>query len=110
MASRRRVARPLCVWRPLLPPTTAPPKTHRDVEPTALLLRSGDVVVMGREARACYHGVPRVITDRPLLDDLLKAAAAAAAGGGCGGAGCSAAHLMQHMQGCRVNISIRATQ
>ncbi|ESO07556.1 hypothetical protein HELRODRAFT_123161, partial [Helobdella robusta] len=31
-------------------------------EPTALYLRSGDVVVMSGEARLCYHAVPCIIT------------------------------------------------
>jgi len=38
----------------------------RDTAPTPLLLRSGDVVVLGGSARNCFHGVPRVFTDRPL--------------------------------------------
>lgn len=69
----------------------------RDVEPTALLLRSGDVVVMGQQARACYHGVPRVLTDRPLPPELAAHA------------GLQDQACLQHMQGCRINISIRST-
>ncbi|CCM07222.1 uncharacterized protein FIBRA_09567 [Fibroporia radiculosa] len=34
----------------------------RDVEPTAILLRSGDVVIMsGPACRRAYHGVPRIL-------------------------------------------------
>ncbi|KAF6255205.1 alpha-ketoglutarate-dependent dioxygenase AlkB-like protein, partial [Scenedesmus sp. NREL 46B-D3] len=33
----------------------------RQQQPTPLLLRSGDVMVLGAAARACYHGVPRVL-------------------------------------------------
>ena len=33
----------------------------RETEPTAMLLRSGDVVIMSGEARRCYHGVPRIV-------------------------------------------------
>lgn len=73
----------------------------REVEPTALLLRSGDIVVMGQEARACYHGVPRVLTDNPLAADVLQAAEQA---------GDVYQPYLQHMQGSRVNISIRSTQ
>jgi alkylated DNA repair protein alkB family protein 1 len=73
----------------------------RDVEPTALLLRSGDIVVMGQEARACFHGVPRVLTENPLAADLLKAAEQA---------GDEYQSYLQHMQGSRVNISVRSTQ
>ena len=35
--------------------------TTREVEPTALYIRSGDVVIMGGESRKFYHGVPRMI-------------------------------------------------
>ncbi|KAG1803594.1 uncharacterized protein HD556DRAFT_1227041 [Suillus plorans] len=36
----------------------------RDVEPTAILLRSGDVVIMsGPACRRAYHGVPRILED-----------------------------------------------
>ncbi|KAJ2513638.1 hypothetical protein H4217_006217 [Coemansia sp. RSA 1939] len=33
----------------------------RDVEPTALLLRSGDILAMCGESRLAFHGVPRII-------------------------------------------------
>jgi alkylated DNA repair protein alkB family protein 1 len=65
-----------------------------------MLLRSGDVVVLGQEARSCYHGVPRVLTDRPLLQDLLVAAEQH---------GEQYQPHVRHMQGCRINISIRST-
>ncbi|KAG1756489.1 uncharacterized protein EDB91DRAFT_1092931 [Suillus paluster] len=36
----------------------------RDVEPTAILLRSGDVAIMsGPACRRAYHGVPRILED-----------------------------------------------
>lgn len=35
----------------------------RDVEPTALFIRSGDIVLMSGHARYCYHGVPKMIPD-----------------------------------------------
>ncbi|OAX39202.1 hypothetical protein K503DRAFT_769734 [Rhizopogon vinicolor AM-OR11-026] len=36
----------------------------RDVEPTAILLRSGDAVIMsGPACRRAYHGVPRILED-----------------------------------------------
>ncbi|TYI34147.1 hypothetical protein ES332_A04G183100v1 [Gossypium tomentosum] len=37
-------------------------KSRQD-EPLAMFLRSGDVVLMAREARECFHGVPRIFTD-----------------------------------------------
>lgn len=36
----------------------------RDDEPLAMFLRSGDAVLMCGEARECFHGVPRIFTDR----------------------------------------------
>ena len=33
---------------------------NRDEEPTAMVLRSGDAVILGGASRRCYHGVPRV--------------------------------------------------
>jgi len=35
----------------------------RDVKPTPLFIRSGDIVIMSGEARYCYHGVPRMIAN-----------------------------------------------
>lgn len=32
-----------------------------DDEPIAILLRSGDTIIMSRESRLCYHGVPKVL-------------------------------------------------
>ena len=37
--------------------------------PKALLLRSGDVVVMSGESRYCYHGIPAILP--PGLDAQL---------------------------------------
>ncbi|XP_005176167.1 nucleic acid dioxygenase ALKBH1 [Musca domestica] len=36
----------------------------REEKPTALFLESGDVLVMSRESRLCYHAVPRVMKAR----------------------------------------------
>ncbi|XP_025827894.1 alpha-ketoglutarate-dependent dioxygenase alkB isoform X3 [Panicum hallii] len=35
----------------------------RDEVPTAMFLRSGDIVLMAGEARECFHGVPRIFTE-----------------------------------------------
>lgn len=32
-----------------------------DVRPCALMLKSGDVLIMSKESRLCYHAVPRVL-------------------------------------------------
>lgn len=36
----------------------------REDTPTAMFLRSGDIVLMAGEARECFHGVPRIFTDK----------------------------------------------
>lgn len=33
----------------------------KDEKPTALFLKSGDIVVMSKESRLCYHAVPKII-------------------------------------------------
>eukprot|EP01039_Chlorochromonas_danica_P007562 gene7562-8362_t len=35
----------------------------KDIHPNALLLRSGDAVVMSGESRHCYHGVPVILSE-----------------------------------------------
>ena len=34
----------------------------KDITPVAMVVRSGDVVVMSGESRYCYHGVPHVLS------------------------------------------------
>lgn len=52
----------------------------RLIPPTALWLRSGDVVVMAGSARTCFHGVPRIFTDHPLPPALRAVAEGLSAG------------------------------
>lgn len=33
-----------------------------DEKPTAMLLHSGDIVIMSKNSRLCYHGVPKIIS------------------------------------------------
>lgn len=33
----------------------------KSVEPSAILINSGDIVVMSKEARLCYHAVPKIL-------------------------------------------------
>ncbi|KAK4886857.1 hypothetical protein RN001_003128 [Aquatica leii] len=32
-----------------------------DTKPTALFIESGDIIVMSKESRLCYHGVPKIL-------------------------------------------------
>ncbi|KAJ6846023.1 alpha-ketoglutarate-dependent dioxygenase alkB isoform X2 [Iris pallida] len=36
----------------------------REDSPTAMFLRSGDIVLMAGQARECFHGIPRIFTDQ----------------------------------------------
>ncbi|KAL5552607.1 hypothetical protein UlMin_040008 [Ulmus minor] len=36
----------------------------REDSPSAMFLRSGDIVLMAGEARECFHGVPRIFSDQ----------------------------------------------
>lgn len=36
----------------------------REVPPLAMFVRSGDVILMAGQARECFHGVPRIFTDK----------------------------------------------
>ena len=46
-------------------------ESFSDTPPTPLYLRSGDLVVLWKEARLAYHGVPKICdeTSLPVLDD-----------------------------------------
>ncbi|XP_068906337.1 nucleic acid dioxygenase ALKBH1 [Tenebrio molitor] len=33
----------------------------KEEQPSALFLRSGDIVIMSKESRLCYHGVPKIL-------------------------------------------------
>ena len=36
----------------------------KNIEPSAILLRNGDVLIMSHEARQSYHAVPKIIKDK----------------------------------------------
>ncbi len=101
----------------------------RDTPPTPLLLRGGDIVVLSGPARHCYHGVPRVLAGagRPQAAAGCATGSGSCVTGGSGGRqrGCveppanseaqgarevEFAPFARHMQGCRINISIRDTR
>lgn len=44
-----------------------------DEKPFALFLHSGDVVIMSKESRLCYHGVPKILPadEEPWNRDLV---------------------------------------
>eukprot|EP00884_Botryococcus_braunii_P011173 jgi/Botrbrau1/20056/Bobra.200_1s0061.1 len=69
----------------------------KDEAPTAMLVRSGDAVVLGGRARRCYHGLPRILRPAvppPALDpDTVPS---------------DLRPMAEFMQGLRVNVSVRA--
>ena len=67
----------------------------REERPTAMLLRSGDLVVMSGDARRCYHGLPRILSSR----EPMKSSRQGAQGGGLSVEGYLAGH--------RINVSVR---
>lgn len=46
----------------------------RDEQPDAIVLRSGDIIVMTGESRLCYHAVPRICTDLELPEKMGNSA------------------------------------
>jgi len=70
--------------------------TSKAEPPLALLVRSGDVVVLAGRARRCYHGVPRVFTDRPLPEGLRPEQVPP-----------DLLPCVNHMATARINISVR---
>jgi alkylated DNA repair protein alkB homolog 1 len=73
---------------------------NRDAPPTAMMIRSGDAVILGGESRKCYHGVPRVFEADDghfALPNALHADAWDADDAG----------MAQYIAHTRINISIR---
>uniref|UniRef100_A0A182QTH4 Fe2OG dioxygenase domain-containing protein n=1 Tax=Anopheles farauti TaxID=69004 RepID=A0A182QTH4_9DIPT len=81
----------------------------REEQPSALLLRSGDVVVMSGPARLCYHAVPRVFTDVELPEGMecsterWKSDMRNERHGG----GCWSELEEEYLQQSRININVR---
>jgi len=51
-----------------------------DDKPLAIIIRSGDAIIMSKESRLCYHGVPKVLLPKNdqhfnydnVLEDTVK--------------------------------------
>ena len=74
--------------------------------PVALLLRSGDAVVMSGAARRCVHGVPRVITPSDAAPPAAAARAALQALAAAAGRDDDAA-VAAWLAHTRINVSVR---
>jgi len=69
--------------------------TSKDVSPTPLLLRGGDVMILSGESRVCVHGVPRVIS--PLIPPILPPDHDS----------CEEAGLTRLLSCSRINVTVR---
>ncbi|PON32661.1 Alkylated DNA repair protein AlkB [Trema orientale] len=70
----------------------------REDPPLAMFLRSGDVVLMAGEARECYHGVPRIFTDKENAEILALELQFSKEEDHC---------FLEYIQTSRININIR---
>ena len=76
--------------------TTGGPGQTKDVDPIPIIVRSGDAFVLMRDARTCYHGVPRVLDDLRPGNTLHPSQFPA-----------GLATVAEHLQSRRVNVSMR---
>ncbi|QDZ19016.1 alpha-ketoglutarate-dependent dioxygenase AlkB [Chloropicon primus] len=72
--------------------------TTKGVRPTAMLVRSGDVVVLSGRSRSCFHGVPRIFSKTPRRGGV--------AGGGKRSPSPSPS-LRGYLDEHRINVSVR---
>lgn len=87
----------------------------KEVEPVPIVFRSGDCMVMGGEARLCFHGVPCVLMESARPDErLVNWKALSEVGGREGGRGkrpkCTETEdrlLAHYLASSRVNFNVR---
>ncbi|KAL5203983.1 hypothetical protein ABZP36_008854 [Zizania latifolia] len=70
----------------------------RDEIPTAMYLRSGDIVLMAGATRECFHGVPRIFTGSD--DEEISALVSQLSGE-------DDSFILNYIQNSRININIR---
>ena len=79
----------------------------RDEKPSALLLRSGDAVVLARESRRRFHGVPRIFTAQENAVDARGELLAAPEEVSDPALWPEYPEVARYVAGGRVNISVR---
>lgn len=80
----------------------------RSARPTAILLRSGDVLIMSRESRYCVHGVPRILRLDDVDSELLQCLSKKATREGDGIEEAAAVDAVElYLRTNRVNINVR---
>ncbi|GMH20377.1 hypothetical protein Nepgr_022218 [Nepenthes gracilis] len=72
-------------------------KSRQD-EPVGMFLRSGDIVLMAGEARECFHGVPRIFTDKLHAEIAPLEMHLSSEDNGC---------FLEYIRTSRININIR---
>ncbi|KAJ1268252.1 hypothetical protein BS78_07G121800 [Paspalum vaginatum] len=70
----------------------------RDEVPTAMFLRSGDIVLMAGEARESFHGVPRIFIDSD-QQEISELISQLSSGDDC--------FILDYIKNSRININIR---
>ena len=81
--------------------------TDRDVTPTAVLMRSGDAVVLSGASRSCYHGLPRIFTAEEGCLDGAGDALGCPEYLGDPTAWCEEPDVARYIANGRVNVSVR---
>ena len=76
----------------------------KGVAPTAVWLRSGDVMVMAGESRSCYHGVPRVVGGVRWVQEGEEE------GDEGEGEGGELRHVRTYLDSHRININVRQVE
>jgi len=66
----------------------------RDTAPVPLFLRSGDIVIMEKDSRVAFHGVPRIVEDTCPLHLEIKD-------------GTVPDEVLAYMRGLRINMNVR---
>ena len=79
----------------------------RDVAPTAVLMRSGDAIVLTGPSRRCYHGVPRIFVASEGCVDGDGVRLGCPEWLGCPDAWPEEPDVARYIAGGRVNVSVR---
>ena len=72
----------------------------KTVRPTAVWLRSGDVMVMGGQSRRCYHGVPRIVKERDWSETADESGEGAD----------EMSRVRQYLNTHRINVNVRQVE
>ena len=77
-----------------------------DEAPSAMYLRSGDVVVMSRDTRLAYHAVPRILRHEALAGSLIQSTGREISSERRHTLDC----LQKYLNSSRINVNIRQVE